>query len=100
MPLDAEYDENVGNAKSPDVKVSMARTEEFFLATEKALAWKPPADGDATRAVLPLVQLESLFRRAPLAKPPVEQVVPLSRLLASVCGGSAVERLHAKGQHV
>ena len=60
------------------------------LASNAAIVWPAP---------LP-PSVSACSSRAPLAKPPVEQVVPLSRLLASVCGGSAVERLHAKGQHV
>jgi hypothetical protein len=59
------------------------------LASLAAIEWPAP---------LP-PSVRACSSRAPLARQSVEQVVPLWRLRASACGGSAVERLHARDQH-
>ena len=67
MPaVDIEYD-GTRNQWDPENLFNIKRTEPFFEATEKALPWKAPADGDASRAVVPGAFLERLLRRTQLA---------------------------------
>lgn len=64
MPIDATYDEIRGNPASPKCKVSFARAEEFYQATEHILGWSDPADGNNAFAVIPIVRLEALLAKS------------------------------------
>ena len=80
--MQLEYDEVVGNPPTPACLFSIARTEDFFKATEGVVPYTLPASGDATQAVAPLVYIEKLFKFAQVDDPYKLIVVPfLSRCL-------------------
>ena len=68
--MDPVYDETINPAVS-SILVSYLKDAPFYVATSKALPWGAPADGDATRAVLPLIDLAAPLRRCPVPDPAV-----------------------------
>jgi len=75
MPIDTEYDEGF-NPPRPECLVTMKIDERWFKATKNALPWRTPADGDATRKVVPLLWLEGTVREAAAPDPPRFQGTP------------------------
>eukprot|EP00966_Prymnesium_polylepis_P301162 6958971-Prymnesium_polylepis.2 len=69
MPIDIDYDEDVGNPARPECYINISRNEELYRATERAMPYKTPADGDATRAVVSLLYFEKLFRKCEVEDP-------------------------------
>ena len=69
MPIDIEYDEAMGNAAAPECLLNISRDEPFFEAVRDVMPFCVPADGDATRAAVPIVFIEKLFRRATVENP-------------------------------
>ncbi|KAL3892839.1 MAG: hypothetical protein SGPRY_014734 [Prymnesium sp.] len=67
--FDVDYDEVMGNPATSDCPLNFARDENFFIATENALPWELPADGDASRATIAIVWIEALLRKAPVPDP-------------------------------
>ena len=76
MPVDIEYDEDMGNAPQPECLLNISRQEDLFKATERAIAYSTPEDGDANRAVMAIFAVERLFRRAPVEDPTRLAVIP------------------------
>jgi hypothetical protein len=80
--MDVEYDEDVGNPQLPECPINIARSEELFEMTQRALEWKTPADGDATRAVTPIANFERMVRKAPVPDPTkLSRVIGMTRCL-------------------
>ena len=75
--MDVDYDEDVGNPAVPECLISISRNEELYEMTTNVFPWAMPADGDASRRVVPLAYLESMVRRAP-----VDRTADLSSVLA------------------
>ena len=75
--MDLTYDEIRGNPALGSCRVSIARAEDLFQATEHALGWEDAADGDPAYAVLPIVRLEAALSkcRVELASNPPGAVV-------------------------
>ena len=68
--MDILYDEQRGNPPAPEVKVSLAVAEPLYRATEKALAWEIPADGDANYRTIAIVRLETALKVCRVEWPP------------------------------
>ena len=66
---DVVFDEAKGNPASRECHYNFSRGDSFFVATEKVLSWSAPADGDATRAIVPAVEVEMALREAPVPDP-------------------------------
>ncbi|KAL3894524.1 MAG: hypothetical protein SGPRY_013786, partial [Prymnesium sp.] len=64
-----DYDEVLGNPATSDCPLNFAREKNFFIATETALPWETPADGDASRATIAIVWIEAFLRNAPVPDP-------------------------------
>ncbi|KAL3892517.1 MAG: hypothetical protein SGPRY_015057, partial [Prymnesium sp.] len=83
MPIDLDFDENFGNPPDSRCLVSVARDEDFYVATQGSILWEDPADGDQTRAVAAAVYFEALLRKAPVPDPQKLKGFPyLSSILA------------------
>lgn len=99
--MDMEYDEAYGNPAQPSCLVNIAKEERFYTATEEALPWGEPADGDDDRAVVPIAWLESLVRKAKVADAEALggkgfltsciHVGCLNRILAALCEKGLVD---------
>ena len=98
MPaVDIEYD-GTRNQWDPENLFNIPRTEPFFVATEKVLPWKAPADGDASRAVVPGAFLERLLRRTRVPDPTVLQPDKfMERTLADTFVGESLGLLVEEG---
>lgn len=77
MTIDINYDEDLGNPKSPECLLSLAVSEDWYESTKYALPYDDPADNDQGRQVVAIAGVERLFRRARVAQPGSLRTVPL-----------------------
>ena len=52
MTIDINYDEDLGNPKSPECLLSLAVSEDWYESTKYALPYDDPADNDQGRQVV------------------------------------------------
>ena len=76
MPIDIDYDEALGNPKSPECLLSLATSEDWYESTKDALPYEDPADDDEERQVVAIAWVERLFRRARVEQPRSLRAVP------------------------
>lgn len=96
--MDLDYDETIGNPATDACLISIARDEPFWEVTQDALPWTEPADRDASRAVIPIARLESLFRSVTVADPDsLANISVVTRCLHVVWLGDALNALMRGG---
>ena len=76
MPIDIDYDEALGNPKSPECLLSLSVSEDWYESTKDALPYEDPADDDEERQVVAIAWVERLFRRARVEQPRSLRAVP------------------------
>jgi len=70
MPTqDIAWDEDRGGTRNPLNLISFPNDCQFYKSTKKVFEWAPCGPHDQGRVVLPSVQLERLFRKAPVTDP-------------------------------
>ena len=67
--LTLEYDENT-NPAEPDVLIRCDKPDDLYQSTRKVLRWKAVADADATKAALPIIELEEMLAELKVPNPP------------------------------
>ena len=66
---DAQWDEDRGGPRSSRNWISFPKGGDFYSCTKNALDWTEPGARDPGRVLVPSVQVEALFRRAPVNNP-------------------------------
>ena len=70
MPTqDIAWDEDRGGPRNPLNLISCPIDCQFYKSTKEIFEWAPCGPHDQGRVVLPSVQLERLFRKAPVTDP-------------------------------
>lgn len=75
--FDVDYDQDLGNPATGECPLNFAKDENFYVATENALPWRVPADGDDNRAIVAITWIEALVRKAPVEDPMKLRDIPL-----------------------
>ena len=66
---DAQWDEDRGGPRSSRNWISFPKGGDFYNYTKDALDWTEPGARDPGRMLVPSIQVEALFRRAPVNNP-------------------------------